>query len=222
MPTFSTPPLIARGRLSAGSVLVAVLLVGGCGAPPWQQSRPGGPTAIDSSAPTGTGTSAPSVASPSASPTPVAPPNDLAKGSLKRQLTAGGIDLEATYYSTLPLQRWTPAASKPLTVAVSGRFPDGSRQDIYLSDVEVRVDVTGSEGPLPGPEPLRDQATVSPGYLIRSPSTYGQVFTVPALPAQARGVTLNVTYQLLAPTAPQAKTYLKQSANDTLSIPLAP
>ena len=222
MPTSSAHPLIVGRCLLTASVLVAVWLVGGCSAPPWQQSRPGGPTAVDGSAPAGIDTSAPSVVSSSASPTPAAAPNDLAKGSLTRRLTAGGIALEATYYSTLPLQRWTPAASKPLTVSVSGRFPDGSRQDIFLSDVEVRIDVTGSEGPLPAPEPLRDQASVSPGYLIRSPSTYGQVFTVPALPAQARGVTLNVTYQLLAPTAPQAKTYLKQSVNDTLSIPLTP
>lgn len=129
--------------------------------------------------------------------------------------------LETTYYSTLPLQKWTPEASKPLTVSVSGRFPDGSKQDIFLSDVEVRIDVTGPDGPLPGPEPLTDQASVSPGYLIRSPSAYGQVFTIPALPGQARAVTLNITYRLLAPTAPQATTYFKQSTNDTLSLALA-
>jgi hypothetical protein len=34
-------------------------------------------------------------------------------------------------------------------------------------------------------------------------------------------VTLNVTYELLAPSTPTSKVYSKQSANDTLVIALA-
>ncbi len=193
------------------AVLIAVLLAG-CGVPPWEQSGPAspGPTGVS---PTPSAPPSPSVSAPDVR-------NDLAKGSLKRRLTAGGVALEVTYYSTLSLQQWTPAASKPLTVSVSGRFPNGSKQDIFLGEVEVRVDVTGPAGPLPGPEPLTDQASVSPGYLIRSPNAYSQVFTIPALPEQAQALTLNVTYQVLAPTAPGAKTFSKQSTNDSLTIAL--
>lgn len=204
-------PLGGRSFL-LGAVLTAVLLITGCGAPPWQQGAPASPATDHASTPTRSSTPA--------SPSPTLVQNDLAKGSLKHRLTAGGIALEATYYSTLSLQKWTPQASKPLTVSVSARFPDGSKQDIFLSDVEVRIDVLGLDGPLPGPEPLTDQASVSPGYLIRSPNAYGQVFTIPALPVQARAVRLNITYRLLAPTAPKAKTYFKQSTNDTLTLTL--
>lgn len=192
---------------------VLVLLSAGCGEPPWKQADPAATATPDT-------TTASPTPTPSASKS-AAVRNDLSKGSLKRKLTAGGISLAVNYYSTLSLDKWTPAATKPLTVAASGSFPDGSKQDIYLSNVQVRIDVAGSEGALEGPEPLVDQATVSPGYLIKSPSAYGEIFTIPSLPEQARSVTLNITYQLLAPTAPKSKTFFKQSTNDTITIALA-
>ena len=88
---------------------------------------------------------------PSASPSPSPSPkpsavNDLAKGSAKRTLTAGGVEVAVTYYSEVPLDRWTAGATKPLNVALTASFPDGSQQDIYLRSVEARVDVAGAEG----------------------------------------------------------------------------
>jgi hypothetical protein len=194
-----------RPRLLAALLLLPLL--GACGSPPWDQE-------------------AASAASPSASaspsPSPSAPKvkNDLAKGSVKRQLAAGGVTLSVNYFSTLSMQRWTPEATKPLSLGVSGSFGDGSKQDIFLSTVTANIDVQGAEGPLAAPEPLADQADVAPGYLIKSPSSYSQVFTLPALPPAARSVTLNLTYELLAQSAPKSKTYLKQSASDTLVIAL--
>jgi hypothetical protein len=47
------------------------------------------------------------------------------------------------------------------------------------------------------------------------------VLTLPTVDAAARSVTLNLTYDLLAQSAPKSKRYLKQTASDTLQIALA-
>ena len=200
---------IPRRRLRLLAVLALVPLLTACGSPPWEQ---------DAASDASSGVSASPTSTPP--PTPTAVENDLAKGSVERELTAGGVDLEVTYFSTLSMARWTPQATKPLSLGVSGSFADGSKQDIFLSTVTANIDVQGAEGPLAAPEPLTDQADVAPGYLIKSPSSYSQVFTLPALPPAARAVTLNLTYELLAQSAPKSKTYLKQSASDTLVIAL--
>ena len=192
--------------------LVTTPLLAGCGSPPWEQDAASSASPAATTSPT-----------TSPSPSPVRPKvqNDLAKGSAKRKLTAGGVTLAVTYFSTLDMGRWTPAATKPLSLGLSGSFADGSEQDIFLNQVTANIDVTGPDGPLPTAEPLEDQADVTPGYLITSPSSYSQVFTVPALPAEATSLTLNLTYELLAQSAPKSQTYLKQSASDTLVISLA-
>lgn len=200
-----------------GAPLVALLLMtapllAGCGSPPWEQD------AAATATPAGTASPA-----ASASPTPTKAAqlqNDLAKGSAERELAAGGVTLAATYFSTLDMGRWTPAATKPLSLGLSGSFADGSEQDIFLKQVTARIDVAGPDGPLPAAEPLVDQAGVAPGYLITSPSSYSQVFTVPALPPEATSLTVNLTYELLAESAPESETYLKQTASDTLVIAL--
>ena len=190
---------------------LAVLLLTGCGEPPWQADDPEpSPTATVSATPTPT-------------PTPSASPkikNDLGKGSAKSDLTAGGVQLKINYWSTLNIGQWTPAATKPLSLSMNGRFADGATQDIFLNNVTVTIDVHGPEGQLPAPADLTDIASVSPGYLITAPNAYVKVFNLPGLDPQAESITLNLTYELLVQRAPKSKTYLKQSAGDTLVIAL--
>ena len=184
--------MFARRRLALLTVL-GLLLVGGCGTPPWREARPT--------------TSPTSSVSPSRTPssTPSAAHNDLAKGSLKRTLTAGNVRLNANYYSTLSMTDWTPAASKPLTVSVVGSFTDRSKQNIYLSRLTMNLDVGGAEGPLPAPAPIIDEAAVFPGYVITAPTSYGQVFTLPGLDPAARSITVSLTYELLVQVAPKSR-----------------
>jgi hypothetical protein len=202
-------------------VLVLLALVGaaGCGEPPWKQAG------VQSS-PTATAT--PSVSrTPTPTPTPTPTKsitvqrNDLIKGSVKRHLTAGGMLMTINYYSTLSMAQWTPAVTKPLTLSASAKFADGSKQDIFMRKVVMRVDVAGPEGALSGPKPLTDVAGLNPGYLIKAPNAYGGIFSIPALPDKATSMTLNITYELLAPSAPKSTIYSKSSANDTLVIALA-
>jgi hypothetical protein len=147
--------------------------------------------------------------------------NDLSRGSLKRTLGAGGVKLSVVYYSTLSMADWTPAATKPLTLSLVADFVDGSTQNIYLTEARLAIDVAGDDGPLAPLKPIVDQASVKPGYLVKAPTSYGQVFTVPALPSGARAVTVNFTYELLVQSAPKSKEFSRQSAADTVTIALA-
>jgi hypothetical protein len=194
--------------------MVLALTSAGCGTPPWKEASTAASPAATSVTPSHTPTATPSKAQG-------VQRNDLIKGSVKRKLGAGGMALTINYYSTLSLAKWTPSATKPLTMSASAKFNDGAKQDIFLRTVVMRIDVAGAKGALAGPEPLKDEAGVSPGYLIKAPNAYGGIFTLPALPDDATSVTLNITYELLAPSTPKSKIYAKSSANDTLVIALA-
>jgi hypothetical protein len=87
-----------RERTLAALTLLAVLSVGGCSTPPWEQGASASPAASVSPA---------ASATPPASPSPTAEPveNDLAKGSLKRTLSAGAAELKV---STAPLESTRP------------------------------------------------------------------------------------------------------------------
>lgn len=203
-----------RRPLSAVAAAAALLLAAGCSTPPWEQ-------AVASASPAAVGTPSETVL-PAPTPTRAGVKNDLSKGVAKRTLDAGAIELKTVYYSTMPMPRWTPEANKPLTLSLTAGFPGGYKQDIYLAEIDVRIDVMGLDGPLAAPSPIVDQATVAPGYLIKKPNSYGNVFTVPALPEGAQSVSLTFTYQLLAPSKPKSKVYTKQVATDTVTIAIAP
>lgn len=201
------------------AALSLTLVCTSCGTAPWQENA--GATATPGT------TASPAVASPkvspsaasSAAPTAVVQ-NDLATGSAKRKLEAGGVRLSINYWSTRSMGDWTGPALKPLNLSASAKFIDGSEQEIYLSKVTVNVAVEGPKGPLKAPAALLDQSALDPGYLVKSPSSYGQVFTIPALAPEATSVTVALTYELLAETEPDAMTYAKQTASDTLTIPI--
>ena len=130
---------------------------------------------------------------------------------------------------TSPNVAWTPVGSglglpcsSQTLNSLACRLIDGSEQDIFLSKASVSMAVAGAKGPLAAPAPLVDESSVVPGYLMTAPSSYLQVFTVPALAAGARSVTLTLTYELLAQSAPKSKTYSKQTASNELVIPIQP
>lgn len=206
-----------RGLLA--SVAVLCLTLAGCGTPPWKEGSTAATPAPVSAAPPSTATT------PSPTPTPKAAKvrNDLAKGSAKHQLSAGGVKISVSYWSTLDMASWTPEATKPLNLSLSADFTDGSDQNLFLSSVTLTADVKGAEGTtLQPPEPLVDQAPVTPGYLITSPSSYVKVFSIGEVDQGATSLTLNLTYEVLAQSAPKSKQFLKQSAGDTLVIALRP
>jgi hypothetical protein len=205
----------ARSLISTACL---ALVCAGCGTPPWQQQAVPGATSTTPSAARSTTTRPKPAPTPSARPTTVV--NDLATGSARHKIEAGGVRLTINYWSTLPLDEWTAGVSKPLNLSASAKFIDGSKQNIFLSQVTVTIDVAGPTGPLTSPAALVDTASLAPGYLVKSPSSYGQVFTIGSLAATASSVNLALTYEMLAQTAPRSKTYAKQTASDTLVIPV--
>ena len=200
-----------RRPRTAAAAPAALLLAAGCSTPPWEEAAAA--SASPRAVPTPTET-----VLPTPTPTRAKVKNDLSRGVAKHTLDAGAIELKTVYYSTMPMAQWTPSASKPLTLSLTAKFPGGYKQDIYLAEVDVRIDVAGPDGPLTPPSPIVDQATVSPGYLIKKPNSYGNVFTVPEVPEGAQSVTLTFTYQLLAPDKPKSKVYTKQVATDTVTV----
>jgi hypothetical protein len=177
----------------------------------------------------GCGQSPLAATSPTATPTPTATSpapievvvNDLATGSLVRTLTAGAITLNADYYSTLTMDKWTADANKPITFNIKGSIAGDAGQNLYISKVSVVAGVSGPDGALPAPAPISDTATVAPGYSIKDPYTYNQTFILPAVDQAATALTLSFTYELLLQTTPTSAEFAKQTATDTLTIAIA-
>lgn len=212
-----------RLRPAMLALIAPLLLLTACTQPPWQQNslsvRAKAPVAVTSptaktSTPAATKTPTPAASTPAAQ-------NDMAKGSIQRTLSAGGVELSVHYWSTLPVDKWTATATKPMTMSVTAKFSDGSLQNVYLHSLTLTTDVNGAHGALQAPAVITDQASFAPGYLMKAPSSYGNVINIPALDPTATSITLNFNYQLLAQSAPKSKTFLKQAAGDTVVIALA-
>ena len=156
-------------------------------------------------------------ASPTATQTPqVRAHGDLASGSLKRTLTAGGVKLAVTYWSTLKPKAWTASVDKPLFVSFSATA--GSNvyaSSVVMTAVAYRGDTQLSTKPIT----ITDAATVQPGYLVTSPYSYTGLFTVPELPAKATSVRVEFTYVLLQVAEPSGG-YAKSTTTDTLTLGL--
>jgi len=104
-----------------------------------------------------------------------------------------------------------------VTASLSG----GSKQGIFLTQVTLTPTITAADGTATALGAITDEATTTPGYLIRKPYTYGSVFTIPAFDAAATSVSLTITYEMLLQTTPTSTQYAKQTATDDLSIVLA-
>ncbi|MET0991621.1 MAG: hypothetical protein ABWX66_04425 [Lacisediminihabitans sp.] len=198
-----------RTRSTAVAAIAATALViglTGCGTPPW----------LDGSAKTSSATP-----SPSASATIQTIKNDLAAGSTKRTLTAGSIGLAVDYWSDLAMDKWTASANKPLSVSLTASLTPDDGQQVYLSKVSAVVAVTNGKKTLAAPAPISDQATISPGYLIKTPYSYTYTFVLPALDPKATSVTVDLVYELLLQSTPTSAQYAKQTATDTITIAIA-
>jgi len=189
--------------LAAAAAMSATLFLGGCGAAPF----------LDGATPTPTPTSSGEITSIE---------NDLATGSVERQLTAGNIGVAVTYWSDLPMDQWTAGANKPLNLSLSTTLANDEGQHVYLSQVSVVAAVTGPDGALAAPASLSDRASVSPGYQVKSPYSYSQSFVLPPLDPAATSISLAITYELLLQTTPTSAEYAKQTTTDLLTIAIAP
>jgi hypothetical protein len=200
--------------LAAAVAAVLALGLSGCGTAPWATGTTTGAT--------GASKTPASSATPTPVPTIESVVNELASGSAQHQLVAGDVAITANYWSTLSMDQWTASASKPINFSLIGALGTDDGQGVYLSRVTLEAAVSGAKGALPSPPPLTDQASVAPGYDMKSPYSYSQRFVLPALDPAATSVTLSFTYEVLIQTTPTSSAYAKQTAGDQLTIAIAP
>ena len=194
-----------RRRLAAAvSAVVLAASVTACGPAPWQQP-----------------TEAPSVpASPAVTVAPPVP-NDLASGSLERDLQAGAVSADLTYWSTLSMDQWLAGAVKPVSLSLVTQVEPDDGQRVYLQRAAMTVVPANSTDVF---EPLTDQvdaATVAPGYLVLDPYSYSQTFNIGPVHEEATFVTLQFAFDFLVETEPESDEYAKHTATDTLVVAIA-
>jgi hypothetical protein len=198
--TMSRP---ARTIALAAAAAAIVLGLAACGTPPWQQAGAGGDS------------------TPTPTPSRIVPVhNDLQTGSTKRTLQAGDIKLDVNYYSTLDIGQWYADADKPLSFSATASLGSDQGQAVYLSKVTISTTVQGPKGSLAAPGQISDQASVSPGYFVKTPYSYGETFVIPPVDKDATSVTFSIVYELLLQTTPTSDAYSKQTASDTLTVAL--
>lgn len=188
----------------AASTIVMTLALSGCGAPPWANG--GGPS--------------PSASTATPIPTPV--PNDLSSGSTARTLAAGAVTATVDYWSELSMDKWTASALKPIKLSLMTTVTPNDGQKVFLQRATMTAVPASADGALDPLTPQIDQATTAPGYLVLSPYSYSQQFTVGAVPDDATYVTLEFTYDFLVQTTPTSAEYAKQTATDTIVVAIAP
>lgn len=189
----------------AGVVTIAVMgavALAGCGPAPWDEGGGG-------STPTPTS---------SAVPTPI--PNDLSSGATQRELTAGPVTATIDYWSTLSMDKWTPAAIKPVSMSLMTTVVPADGQKVYLQRATMTAIPSSPAGALDALQPQVDASTVSPGYLVLDPYSYSQTFNVGPVPDEATYVTLQFSYDFLVQTTPTSNEYAKQTASDTITVAL--
>lgn len=198
-------PGSGRRALSAAlAALVVVIPLVGCGPAPWA-------TQATTPAP------APTTAVPV--PTPVS--NDLSGGSTQRTLAAGAVSAAVNYWSTLRMDRWTPAAMKPISLSMVTTITPNDGQKVYLQRATMTAIPANASQTFAPLDAQGDQATVSPGYLVLSPYSYSNTFNVGTVPAEATYVTVQFEYDFLVQTTPTSTEFAKQTASDTLTIAIA-
>ncbi|GAA3333558.1 hypothetical protein HP467_17835 [Curtobacterium albidum] len=205
------------GRAAAVSALAvgAVLVLAGCGTPPWEVAASASASA--SGAPSASGSGAPSRA-PSATPSAVG--GDLASGAASRTLQAGDLTVDVRYWSTLPMDEWTPGGDKPLSMSVTTR--SGGDAEVRLVRAAVAVSYRTASGADVASDGSPAEQADGQGYAVAAPQSWSGTFVLGAAPAEAARLRAIVTLVFTETTAGNGGATAQQTATDTLSIDLAP
>jgi len=208
----------ARGALALAAAATILAAFGGCAddtPPTVPVSSPATQTSPASAVP---GSRAEPTTDPGGDSAPVR--NDLAKVPTQHVIKASGLTVNATYDPRLPVADWTASVNKPLSLSLTTVNGRKGGQKIYLTRVTVTITARDDTGPLDSPRPLVDTANISPGFIVTFPYTYGQDFVVPSLDEGATSVTLDFTYEFLLQVSKDSRDYYKQTAIDTLVVPI--
>ncbi|WP_144802711.1 hypothetical protein [Curtobacterium sp. BH-2-1-1] len=208
-------PVVARAAAVSALAVGAVLVLAGCGTPPWEVAASASASA--SGAPSASGSGAPSRA-PSATPSAVG--GDLASGAASRTLQAGDLTVDVRYWSTLPMDEWTPGADKPLSMSVTTR--SGGDAEVRLVRAAVAVSYRTASGADVASDGSPAEQADGQGYAVAAPQSWSGTFVLGAAPAEAARLRAIVTLVFTETTAGSGGATAQQTATDTLSIDLAP
>ena len=198
-----------------GLALGASLILSAC-------SEQGEPVSVTTPSEHVSSTALPSSKEPSIPSTGKPPRNDLKTGHLTRTLKAGNVKVAVEYSLRNRVERWSPDVDQPLTVSMTTVSQSGhalTGQKIYLSRVTADLEVSDATGHLDSPDAPVDQADISPGFLVTSPSSYTEVFRLPSLPDEATRLTIDFRYELLfSQPRSNPRDFAKRTVTDTLVI----
>ena len=170
--------------------------------------------------------SVPVTASPaSASPTDATPPvmlNDLARVPLKRTLTAAPVAFEVTYTTPVPVSRWSAGNSKPLRITATAVNRSRRGQKIYVTKVTMSTTPYDGATQLGSPAIYSDIPNLGPGYIVTSPNTYNQTFSVPPVDSDTSLVAIDLQYEVVLEVSrtKDGRDFAKQVLTDSLRVPL--
>jgi len=148
--------------------------------------------------------------------------DDLKTGRRERTLKSGDLTVTAEYSTNLETHRWTPAVRKPLEVTLTALVNGNREQRVYLSGVTIYLAPSDASGPFGSPDPLRDTADITPGYVVTFPETYNQSFSLPAVDEGANTLRVDLRFEfLLLQGTTSPRDFSKRTATDSLTIPLS-
>lgn len=144
--------------------------------------------------------------------TPQRPAGELDAGSVTHVLAAGNLQLVVDWWTTEQAATWTAADEKTIQLSahLEGGDTDGdvevlvTRFSAVLDDGTTRTSITDDSGE----------------FAIQPPFTYGTALSLPATPADATSVTVDVQFDLLVETEPDSQRYFRQTVLDSLVLPL--
>jgi hypothetical protein len=205
------------------STAVTLVLLGGL-------TACGGDTPTPAPRPTNSTSPQSSGSSPSATPTSTRSPsasesarNDFAELPLRRSIDASALRVVLEYNTRLPVEEWQPRSPKPIRVSLSAANRRNRNQNVYLLRTTAEVTVIGENGFVERPPAVIDVANIVPGFIVKPPSTYNQVFNLPGVDDAATSMTIDFTFEFVVQVSAQREfgDYAKQVASDTVVVPIA-
>lgn len=149
--------------------------------------------------------------------------NDLKKIPLTRRMDAGPLTVTVRYTTNLPVREWTSGVGKPLLIRLTAVNHRQKSQKIYLTRATVTMTAFDDLGPVGTPRAISDSTEIDPGFIVTSPNTYSQLFTLPAADDAAIKVKIDLVYEFAQQVGKDkdGRNFAKQVATDSVVVPLA-
>lgn len=208
-----------RRSIIAGVAALAFTLAG-CSAPQWADEWITTVTTPPSARTTSTPESSDSVSS-SVTETSQAPEvvdnDDFPTGSATHRVTAGALELDISYWTSLPRDQWSAEAVKPLSVSVT----TSSTQDVTVTGMSFIVEPRAGGTAVAAAEIRQEARLPQLGALIDAPTTYSWTAAIPAVDENVTALRVIALLEISIPGPDEGSPTVVQTATDELVITLS-